>query len=246
MNELKIQDLVLNVLTQEQFDTAEKDATQLYLTPDTSIDSSEKGTPNGVASLGSDGKVPAEQLPDALTNAVAKTGDTMTGALKVPTPASTTNDTTVPTTAWVRNYGVPKTGGEMTGALILPTISSDSNDNTAVTSEWVRNLLEQEKTKLMGIPNTKAGVAFSVECGYSGSGTQYNVPANGIIVINSSYARGNHDDIPVLLINGNNVGDPNTTASHIHMVLSGDTIGTSNASDGYSINAIKGIFFPYL
>lgn len=64
MQEVKIQNLVLNVLTQEQFKGAEKDASQLYLTPDTSIDSSEKGAANGVASLGSDGKVPQEQLPN--------------------------------------------------------------------------------------------------------------------------------------------------------------------------------------
>ena len=148
------------------------------------------------------------RVSDIGDSKVSKTGDTMTGALKVPTPASTTNDTTVPTT------------------------------------EWVRNLLEQEKTKLMGIPNTKAGVAFTVSRSVSDSGIQYSVPANGIIVINS--ASSGSDDIPVLLINGNNVGDPNTTASHIHMVLSGDTIYTPKTSNMYSATVIKGIFFPYL
>lgn len=34
---------------------------------------------------------------------VSKYGDTMRGALNVPTPSSSANDTTVPTTAWVRN-----------------------------------------------------------------------------------------------------------------------------------------------
>ena len=70
MQEVKIQNLVLNVLTQEQFEGAEKDASQLYLTPDTSIDSSEKGVANGVASLDTNGKVPAEQIPVATASAL--------------------------------------------------------------------------------------------------------------------------------------------------------------------------------
>ena len=68
MQEVKIQNLVLNVLTKEQFEGAEKDASQLYLTPDTSIDSSEKGAANGVASLDTNGKVPAAQIPTATTS----------------------------------------------------------------------------------------------------------------------------------------------------------------------------------
>ena len=53
----------------------------------------------------------------ALQSKVNKSGDTMTGALSVPTPASGSNNTTVPTTAWVRSYGVSKTGDTMTGSL---------------------------------------------------------------------------------------------------------------------------------
>ena len=81
MQEVKIQNLVLNVLTQEQFEGAEKDASQLYLTPDTSIDSSEKGAANGVASLDPNGKVPAEQIPVATTSTlggVKPDGNTIT------------------------------------------------------------------------------------------------------------------------------------------------------------------------
>lgn len=77
MNELKLQDLVLNVLTQEQFDSADKDATQLYLTPDTSIDSSEKGVAGGVATLDSNAKVPTDQIP-ALPY-LSMSGGTLTG-----------------------------------------------------------------------------------------------------------------------------------------------------------------------
>lgn len=60
----KIKTLIFNKLTQEQYNNADKVPTEFYLTPDTSIDSSEKGVANGVASLGSDGKVPQEQLPN--------------------------------------------------------------------------------------------------------------------------------------------------------------------------------------
>ena len=70
MQEVKIQNLVLNVLTKEQFEGAEKDASQLYLTPDTSIDSSEKGAANGVASLDTNGKVPTEQIPVATASSL--------------------------------------------------------------------------------------------------------------------------------------------------------------------------------
>lgn len=68
MQEVKVQNLVLNVLTQEQFEGAEKDASQLYLTPDTSIDSSEKGVANGVATLDANAKVPTGQIPTATTS----------------------------------------------------------------------------------------------------------------------------------------------------------------------------------
>lgn len=68
----KIKTLIFNKLTQEQYNNADKVPTEFYLTPDTSIDSSEKGAAGGVASLGSDGKVPQEQLPNisAATSAV--------------------------------------------------------------------------------------------------------------------------------------------------------------------------------
>lgn len=41
---------------------------------------------------------------DALGSRVDKTGDTMTGALKTPTPEAGSNDMTVATTAWVRTF----------------------------------------------------------------------------------------------------------------------------------------------
>lgn len=168
----------------------------IYLT------SAEKAVPNGVASLGADGKVPDSQLPTKAINAVQKTGDTMTGDLiisdrtvmgqtkniyegnrptkqvyytplsikdkdgktmgmfrmtqttdggysvliqcvrnvggvdkyatfgisikedgtistLIPTPPASANDTQIPTTAWVRKYGVNKAGDTMTGPLLI-------------------------------------------------------------------------------------------------------------------------------
>ena len=57
----KIKTLIFNKLTQEQYNNADRVPTEFYLTPDTSIDSSEKGAANGVATLDSNGKVPTEQ-----------------------------------------------------------------------------------------------------------------------------------------------------------------------------------------
>ena len=69
----KIKTLIFNKLTQEQYNNADRVPTEFYLTPDTSIDSSEKGAANGVASLGSDGKVPLSQLPDNIGGGAAPT-----------------------------------------------------------------------------------------------------------------------------------------------------------------------------
>ena len=77
----KIKTLIFNKLTQEQYDNADRVPTEFYLTPDTSIDSSEKGAANGVASLDTNGKVPTEQIPVATTSAlggVKPDGNTIT------------------------------------------------------------------------------------------------------------------------------------------------------------------------
>lgn len=66
----KIKTLIFNKLTQEQYNNADKVPTEFYLTPDTSIDSSEKGAANGVASLDANVKVPTEQIPAATTSTI--------------------------------------------------------------------------------------------------------------------------------------------------------------------------------
>lgn len=61
--DIKVNNLIINQLSNEKFATIEKDPTQLYLTPDTSIDASEKGVAGGVATLDSNVKVPTDQIP---------------------------------------------------------------------------------------------------------------------------------------------------------------------------------------
>ena len=90
----KIKTLICNKLTQEQYNNADRVPTEFYLTPDTSIDSSEKGAANGVASLDTNGKVPSEQIQVATTSTlgvVKPDGTTITvtedGTISVPVSA---------------------------------------------------------------------------------------------------------------------------------------------------------------
>lgn len=90
----KIKTLIFNKLTQEQYNNADRVPTEFYLTPDTSIDSSEKGTANGVASLDANVKVPTEQIPAATTSTIGGVkpdGTTITvtedGTISVPVSA---------------------------------------------------------------------------------------------------------------------------------------------------------------
>ena len=118
MQEVKIQNLVLNVLTQEQFEGAEKDASQLYLTPDTSIDSSEKGAANGVATLDVNGKVSTEQIPVATASAlgVVKPDGTTITVTENGTLSAAISGEVVATKAELQDR-VAKAGDTMTGTL---------------------------------------------------------------------------------------------------------------------------------
>ena len=95
----KIKTLIFNKLTQEQYNNADRVPTEFYLTPDTSIDSSEKGAANGVASLDTNGKVPTEQIPVATTSTL--------GGVKPDGTTITTNlDGTISSScsSWVPDY----------------------------------------------------------------------------------------------------------------------------------------------
>ena len=84
----KIKTLIFNKLTQEQYNNADRVPTEFYLTPDTSIDRSEKGAANGVASLDTNGKVPTEQIPVATASnlgGVKLEFDETTGTLNIKT-----------------------------------------------------------------------------------------------------------------------------------------------------------------
>ena len=114
----KIKTLIFNKLTQEQYNNADKVPTEFYLTPDTSIDSSEKGVANGVASLDTNGKVPTGQIPTATTSTlggVKPDGDTIT-VTEDGTISAAISGEVVATKAELQDR-VAKAGDTMTGTL---------------------------------------------------------------------------------------------------------------------------------
>ena len=114
----KIKTLIFNKLTQEQYNNADRVPTEFYLTPDTSIDSSEKGAANGVASLDTNGKVPTEQIPVATTSTlggVKPDGTTIT-VTEDGTISAAISGEVVATKADLQDR-VAKAGDTMTGML---------------------------------------------------------------------------------------------------------------------------------
>lgn len=114
----KIKTLIFNKLTQEQYNNADRVPTEFYLTPDTSIDSSEKGAANGVASLDTNGKVLTEQIPTATTSTlggVKPDGTTIT-ATEDGTISAAVSGEVVATKADLQDK-VSKAGDTMTGPL---------------------------------------------------------------------------------------------------------------------------------
>ena len=84
-------------------------------------------------------KVTAKQIKDYMAPTyVKKSGDTMTGPLKLPAPAADLNDNTAITAAWARKYGVNKAGDTMTGPLKVQSPALSSNDTTVPNTSWVR------------------------------------------------------------------------------------------------------------
>ena len=84
-------------------------------------------------------KVTAKQIKDYMgPTYVKKSGDTMTGPLKLPAPAADLNDNTAITAAWARKYGVNKAGDTMTGPLKVQSPALSSNDTTVPNTSWVR------------------------------------------------------------------------------------------------------------
>ena len=105
-NDTKIKTLIFNKLTQEQYNNADRVPTEFYLTPDTSIDSSEKGAANGVASLDTNGKVPSTQIPVATTS-------TLGGVKPDGTTITVTEDGTISATGGSGSGGTKENIGDV-------------------------------------------------------------------------------------------------------------------------------------
>lgn len=180
----KIKTLIFNKLTQEQYNNADRVPTEFYLTPDTSIDSSEKGVANGVASLGSDGKVPQEQLPNiSAATPVVDLGQVSmasfevnknytasvsgTTAFTLPTPADSTVANKITLNLNVLANSVINWGANVNAALaeLAPgkyQIRLLWNNNS---SAWTAEVLKETKAE----SNVKTFISFngnySDECG---------------------------------------------------------------------------------
>ena len=135
----KIKTLIFNKLTQEQYNNADRVPTEFYLTPDTSIDSSEKGVANGVASLDTNGKVPTEQIPIATTS-------TLGGVKPDGTTITVTEDGTL---------SVAISGEEVATKADVQSLQTQINS------------LNTEVTGMLGRMNFNARVDFSLNHGES-------------------------------------------------------------------------------
>lgn len=133
----KIKTLIFNKLTQEQYNNADRVPTEFYLTPDTSIDSSEKGAANGVATLDVNGKVPAEQIPVA-------TASSLGGVKPDGTTITVTEDGTISAAA---------SGEEVATKADLETLQTQINS------------LNTEVTGMLGRMNFNARVDFNLNHG---------------------------------------------------------------------------------
>ena len=128
----KIKTLIFNKLTQEQYNNADRVPTEFYLTPDTSIDSSEKGAANGVASLDTNGKVLTEQIPVATTSTLGGVKpDGTTIIVKADGTASATGGST--------------TAGRPLGEVYFSQ-SSLTTDNPGALPGWTGEYYENGKT----------------------------------------------------------------------------------------------------
>lgn len=162
----KIKTLIFNKLTQEQYNNADRVPTEFYLTPDTSIDSSEKGAPNGVASLGTNGKVLTEQIPVATASAlggVKPDGNTIT----------VTEDGTI---------SVPVSAEVATKAELQALDSSKANTSLSNLSTAGKDLASG-----LGMPSNRY-----IDLTLGASGATYTAPANGYFcLIGNSGINGN-------------------------------------------------------
>ena len=148
----KIKTLIFNKLTQEQYNNADRVPTEFYLTPDTSIDSSEKGAANGVASLDTNGKVPTEQIPVATSSTI--------GSVKPDgTTITVTEDGTISANGGSGSgFDFEGTKAEFDAAVAAGTITDDS---VSLITDDVSGDNVATKAELQAVDRSKADTALS-------------------------------------------------------------------------------------
>lgn len=190
----KIKTLIFNKLTQEQYNNADRVPTEFYLTPDTSIDSSEKGAANGVASLDTNAKVPSEQIPAATTSTL--------GGVKVDgTTITATADGVISATGGSGSgFDFEGTKAEFDAAVAAGTITENSvslitddvsGDNVATKAELQAVDRSKADTNLGNLSATGKDLASGlgmpsnrhIDLTLGASGSTYTAPANGWILV---------------------------------------------------------------
>lgn len=250
----KIKTLIFNKLTQEQYNNADRVPTEFYLTPDTSIDSSEKGAANGVATLDSNGKVTTEQIPVATTSTlgvVKPDGTTITATADGVISA-------VGGSGSGSGFDFEGTKAEFDAAVAAGTITEDSvslitddvsGDNVATKADLESlqteiNSLNTEVSKMLGRPNYNAGVNITLETTKFGTGrtATYTVPSDGVIWV------GEVSDKNVVYINNMSLGGGSSdSASKLIRTLipvsAGDILKLSTSD---TAGSFVGFFAPNL
>ena len=157
----KIKTLIFNKLTQEQYNNADRVPTEFYLTPDTSIDSSEKGAANGVASLDTNGKVPSEQIQVATTSTlgvVKPDGTTITvtedGTISVPVSAQ------LATKGELQAVDSSKANTDLSNVLANIDYVVDYKNPTADDPSWYRKWKSGKLEQGGIVPATEGNITF--------------------------------------------------------------------------------------
>ena len=240
-----IKTLIFNKLTQEQYNNADKVPTEFYLTPDTSIDSSEKGAANGVASLDTNGKVLTEQIPVATSSdlgGVKPDGNTIT----------VTEDGTISATGGSGSgsgFDFEGTKAEFDAAVAAGTITEDSvslitddvsGDNVATKAELqavdsskadtsLSNTTPSQSFKEMsvgwGMPDYSAGVSVANSTILSG----FTAPSDGVLMFDAGISNATINGIGIV---AGYYYTPNsaTYGQPVSMLLSkGDILKANNA-----------------
>ena len=188
----KIKNLIFNKLTQKQYNNADRVPTEFYLTPDTSIDSSEKGAANGVASLDTNGKVPTEQIPTATTS-------TLGGVKPDGTTITVTENGIISATGGSGSgFDFEGTKAEFDAAVAAGTITADS---VSLITDDVSGDNVATKAELQAVDSSKANTSLSnlstagkylasglgmpssryIDLTLGASGSTYTAPANGYV-----------------------------------------------------------------